>query len=63
MSDDTFTTTKKLHEIEREIAQRRRIYPKLISRGRMAGSAAARQLRILEAVRDDYRKAVEEACS
>ena len=48
------TATDKLREINREIGQRRRVYPRLIAKGAMTQQAADRQIAIMEAIRADY---------
>ncbi|WP_159728325.1 hypothetical protein [Methylosinus sp. Ce-a6] len=55
-----FSASEKLKEVEREIAQRRRVYPRLIGAGKMSRAAADRQIAILEAIRDDYRSKADE---
>lgn len=57
---DRFSMHEKLKEIERELAQRRRVYPRLIDSGKMSRAAADRQTAVLEAIRDDYRRKAEE---
>ena len=49
------TATEKLNAIEREVRYRRRVYPRLISEGRMTDGFAATQIEIFEAIADDYR--------
>jgi hypothetical protein len=58
MSD--VSNADKLKEIERELAQRRRVYPRLIAAGKMSKATADRQTAILESIRDDYRRKAEE---
>lgn len=50
----TITTADKLKEIKRELAQRRRVYPRLIEKGSITPEAAARQTEIMQAIADDY---------
>lgn len=40
--------------IVREIGQRKRVYPRLISQGQMTPGFAAEQIRIMEAILEDY---------
>lgn len=54
------STSEKLKEIERELAQRRRVYPRLIDAGKLSRATADRQTAILEAIREDYRRKIEE---
>jgi cell fate (sporulation/competence/biofilm development) regulator YlbF (YheA/YmcA/DUF963 family) len=54
----TYTDADKLKEIEREIAMRRKIYPSWIAQNRLSYAAAERQLKILEAIAEDYRLVV-----
>lgn len=56
----TFTLEEKLKEIEREIAQRYRVYPRLIDRGTIRRETADRQIALMVAVRDDYRNKLKE---
>lgn len=49
----TFTETEKLRELDRELGQRRRVYPRLVAGGRMTQQASDRQIAILEAIRAD----------
>ncbi|WP_018266481.1 hypothetical protein [Methylosinus sp. LW4] len=55
-----FSSSEKLKEVERELAQRRRVYPRLIDANKMSRATADRQTLILEAIRDDYRRKAEE---
>lgn len=49
----TFTETEKLRELDRELGQRRRVYPRLVAAEKMTQQASDRQIAILEAVRAD----------
>lgn len=53
-----FTAKEKLRECERELACRRSNYPRLISQGKLRSDLAARQIQIMEAIREDYRAQV-----
>lgn len=55
-----FTLEEKLKEVEREIGQRHRVYPRLVSRGTIRQAVADKQLAIMIAVRDDYRNKIAE---
>ena len=48
------TATDKLREINREIGQRRRVYPRLVAAEKMTQQTADRQIAIMEAIRADY---------
>lgn len=50
----TITTADKLKEAKRELAQRRRVYPRLIEKGSLTREAADRQTAIMQAIADDY---------
>ncbi|WP_244396166.1 hypothetical protein [Afipia carboxidovorans] len=50
-----FTLEEKLEEIEREIAQRHRVYPRLVAAGKLRQTKADKQMALMIAVRDDYR--------
>jgi hypothetical protein len=50
----TITTADKLKELKRELAQRRRVYPRLIEKGSLTPQAAARQTEIMQAIAEDY---------
>lgn len=51
---EPITTSHKLSEIRRELAQRRRVYPRLVADGRLRPAQADRQIRVLEAILRDY---------
>ncbi len=53
-ADNQFTAQEKLSEISREIALRRRVYPKQIADGRMTRAEADRHLAIMAAIARDY---------
>lgn len=59
MSDDMFPVTKleMLSEVEREIAMRRMVYPKLIATKAMSQRAADRKLALMVAVANFLRAA------
>lgn len=50
-----FDETEKLKCLEREIAMRRRVYPKWIASGKLKQEKADREIAIMEAIADDYR--------
>ena len=47
---------RQLAEVEREIALRRRVYPRFIKSGQLSPKAAERQIDIMEAVADTLRR-------
>ena len=52
-----YTADQKLKAVEREIAYRRRVFPRLIENGKMSRETAAVQIAIFEAIRADYETA------
>lgn len=48
----TITITKQIAEVERELEQRRRVYPRLIAEGRLEHRTAQGRMAIMEAVLD-----------
>ena len=55
------TFREKLACVERELAMRRNVYPKWVKSGRMKADSAEHQIRAMEAVVEDYRKAWRDA--
>ena len=51
----TFTAAEKAKCATREVAQRRRVYPRLVESQRMKQAEADRQIAIMEAIAADYR--------
>lgn len=51
---DGFTDDQKRAAVERELHYRRRVYPRLISEGKMSERLAQRQIAIFEAIAVDY---------
>jgi len=49
------TNREKADCAERELKQRRRVYPRFVADGRMAQQFADRQIAIMEAIAGDYR--------
>jgi len=49
----------KLKELEREIALRRWVYPRLIAKGQLSEQGAARAIEIMRAIADDYRQKIQ----
>ena len=56
MSDDfdDFTALQKMEAAEREVKQRMRVYPRLISQGKMTREQATYQTDIMRAIAFDY---------
>jgi len=52
-----FTAREKLEEADREVAMRRRVYPKQIARGDLSLAKANRQIEIMRAIAQDYHRA------
>jgi hypothetical protein len=46
---------EKLQCVERELSYRRRVYARLVARGKMSELQRVEELRLMEAIRDDYR--------
>lgn len=55
-----FTAEDKFKEARRELAQRKRVYPRLVAQGSLKQAEADRQIAIMEAIRDDYARAIQE---
>ena len=49
-----FTVAEKIAEIDRELAQRRKVYPRWVQLGKIGKHAAERQVAILTEIRADY---------
>jgi hypothetical protein len=45
-----FTLADEIHEVKRELAQRRRVYPRMVSAGTLRQDKADRQIAVMEAV-------------
>lgn len=48
------TTTEKRDAVKREIAMRRRVYPRWVSDGRMTRAKADAEIAVMEAILADY---------
>ncbi|MGY2051917.1 hypothetical protein [Methylobacterium sp. JK268] len=55
---EPYTAADKLACAEREVRQRRRVYPRLVADGRMRQDEAERQTALMEAIAADYRAQV-----
>ena len=53
-----YTDLDKLTEIEREIRMRQKVYPGLIAKNTITQKMAKKQIAIMEAIAEDYRKSV-----
>jgi hypothetical protein len=51
-----WSISDKLASIERELRLRHRVYPRRIADGHMTADQARREIEIMEAIRDDYRR-------
>lgn len=51
---DIISETDKLQCVERELRYRHRVYTRLISSGKMTAAVAAREIDLMQAIRDDY---------
>lgn len=49
-----FTVYQKLHELHRELAMRRSVYPRFIAKGSLNKDDAAYQIAVMEAIAEDY---------
>lgn len=52
------TESDKLACAEREVKMRKRVYPRWVENGRMTEQQAAREIALMEAIAEDYRKIV-----
>ncbi len=53
---DAVTPAEKLKSVERELGMRRQVYPRRVAEGKMKQEAADREIAVMEAIADDYRK-------
>jgi hypothetical protein len=51
------TRSRKLRCAERELAFRRRAYPRFVRQGRMTQEEADEEIRVMAAIAEDYREA------
>jgi hypothetical protein len=54
----TITNKEKLQCAEREVSFRKRVYARLVDRGKMSEPQRIEELRLMEAIVDDYRALV-----
>jgi hypothetical protein len=59
--DAKFTPDVKLKETTKELGYRRRVYDRLVDRGKMSRADADRRMLIMEDIRDDYASLAAEA--
>ena len=50
------TAKEKLQCVERELSYRRRVYARLVARGKMSEPQRHQEIRLMEAIADDYRQ-------
>lgn len=50
----TFTATEKRKETEKELAFRKRVFPRFVNEGKMTANEAERRLAIMAEIRQDY---------
>ena len=55
MGERIYTTAEKLAELERELAVRRRAYPRFVSRASITQAQADERMAVLSAIAEDYR--------
>lgn len=53
---DRFTARQKQQAAAREVAQRQRVYPRLVEAGKMKRADAEKQIAIMSAIEADYRQ-------
>ena len=58
MSEETYTLLEQIHEVEREIAMRKRVYPGQIAQGRIGETRAQRQIAIMQDVLNTLRATI-----
>lgn len=54
-----FTARQKQQAAAREVAQRQRVYPRLVEAGRLKQAEAERQVAVMQSIEADYRKIAE----
>jgi polyhydroxyalkanoate synthesis regulator phasin len=54
-----YTRLQKRTEIARELAMRRRVYPRMVAEGRMSQDEAERLIDIMESIWSDYEEAAD----
>lgn len=59
MERQMITTADKLACLKREIAMRKRVYPRWVEAGRLSSAKAADEIAIMEAIMEDYRSMAE----
>jgi hypothetical protein len=56
MAEHRYTDAELAECAEREVKQRRRVYPNLVASGRMTQEFADQQIQMMEAIAQDYRR-------
>lgn len=56
---ETFTASQKFAALKREIAQRHRVYSRLVASGKMKPAESAREIGVMTAIAEDYRAQAE----
>ena len=56
MTVRTYTTAEKRQEALREIAMRKRVYPRWVEAGRMKQEHADHNIAVMEAIAEDYKE-------
>lgn len=54
-----FTDKQKRDAALREVRMRRRVYPRWVQDGKMTEEDAAREITIMQAIADDYQRAID----
>lgn len=60
MTIKAFSNAEKLAEVEREIAQRKRVYARLVAQGKLRQATADKQMEIMCDIARDYRNKAKE---
>jgi hypothetical protein len=55
-----FTADQKYHEVLRELALRRKLYPRWIAEGRVSEEEAKKRINIMAEIADDYDEQVKQ---
>lgn len=55
----SYTNHDKADAAHREVGQRKKVFPRLVAQGRMTAEFSAKQIALMEAIRDDYRGGAE----
>jgi len=55
----SYTNHDKAEAAHREVGQRKKVFPRLVAGGKMTAEFSAKQIALMEAIRDDYRRLAE----